>query len=193
MSYSSSAVTQDISFGQTAVLRKLGAVVLGSVFVAACAHVTVPLYFTPVPISLSTFAVLLVGLAYGPAAALATLALYLFEGIAGLPVFSPHGPGGILQIMGPTGGYLLSYPPAAALTGWLFRRARRQNFFAAAFSATIGSIVILASGFSWLSVVTHQTAHVAFTLAVLPFLPGDLLKLLAAAGAGTGIWRWRQR
>jgi biotin transport system substrate-specific component len=192
MNYSSSAASQSISFGQSAALRKLSAVVLGSVFVALCAHVAVPLYFTPVPLTLQTFAVLLIGLAFGPAAGLTTLALYLFEGLAGLPVFSPHGPGGILQIMGPTGGYLLSYPLAAALAGWLFRRPGRNGFVTAVIAAAAGNVLILAAGATWLGALTHLTARTTFSLAVLPFLPGDLLKTLAAAGAGAGIWRWRQ-
>src|SRR5271155_569721 len=109
------------------------AAVLGSVLVAVCAHVSVPLLFTPVPLTLQTFAVLLLGLTLGPGTAFAALTLYLIEGAAGLPVFSPHGPGGLLQLLGPTGGYLLAYHFAAALTSVLYRRGHRR--FLAALAA----------------------------------------------------------
>src|SRR6202453_2744538 len=91
------------------------AVVSATALVAICAHIAVPLGFTPIPVTMQTFAVLLLGLLFGPGPAFACLALYLLEGAVGLPVFSPHGPGGIAQMLGPTGGYLLSYPFAAAL------------------------------------------------------------------------------
>src|SRR5271154_6375865 len=117
------------------------AVVVGSLLVALCAHVSVPLLFTPVPLTLQTFAVLLLGLTLGPGTAFAALTLYLIEGAAGLPVFSPHGPGGILQLMGPTGGYLLSYPFAAALAGFLAQRMR-ATFTTYALAAAAGSVVI---------------------------------------------------
>ena len=106
------------------------AVALGSALVAICAHIAIPLGFTPVPVTMQTFAVLLLALLFTPGAAFACLALYLMEGAMGLPVFSPHGPGGMLQLLGPTGGYLLSYPFAAALASWLYRR-RRRSFLAA--------------------------------------------------------------
>ncbi|MBT9332721.1 biotin transporter BioY [Paracidobacterium acidisoli] len=190
---SSSATSQGLSLRQNIALRKLAAVLLGSAFVGVCAHIAVPIPISPVPLTLQTFAVLLIGLAFGPPAALTTLALYLFEGLAGLPVFSPHGPGGVLQIMGPTGGYLLSYPPAAALTGWLFRATRRHGMIAASLSAAAGSLFTLAAGATWLAMLTHLHARAAFSIGVLPFLPGDLLKTLAAGAAGAGIWRFRQR
>ena len=90
---------------------------VGSVFVALCAHVAVPLPFTPVPFTLQPFAVLLVGMVLGPAVGFATLVAYLIEGILGLPVFTPVGVPGIARLFGPTGGYLLAYPLAAALAG----------------------------------------------------------------------------
>ncbi len=170
------------------VLLQLMLAVLASVLVAVCAHVSIPLLFTPVPLTLQTFAVLLLGLTLSPVTAFGALALYLAEGAAGLPVFSPHGPGGLLQIMGPTGGYLLSYPFAAALTGFVARRFR-ATFAAYAVSAALGSVVILALGASWLAMAAHQTAATTLTLAVWPFLPGDALKVCAAAGVALGC-RW---
>ncbi len=108
----------------------VAAVILATALVAVCAHISMPLGITPIPVTMQTFAVLLLGLLFSPGAAFACLALYLMEGALGLPVFSPHGLGGMAQLLGPTGGYLLSYPFAAALASVLYRRGRR-SFLAA--------------------------------------------------------------
>jgi len=163
-------------------LAQIALAVAGSALVAFCAHAAIPLVFTPVPLSLAPFAVVFLGLVLGPATALASLCLYLTEGAAGLPVFSPLGPGGILQLLGPTGGYLLSYPIAAALAGYLYHR-RRRSLALGIFSAGTASAVILLVGATWLKVLTHMDIRLIFDQAVLPFLPGDVLKVFAAAGA----------
>jgi biotin transport system substrate-specific component len=165
----------------------------GSAFVAACAHVALPLYFTPVPLSLAPFAVLLLGLLLSPRLAAATLGAYLAEGALGLPVFAPVAAiPGMAHLLGPTGGYLLSYPLAAALIAFMFRRTSRS--FAPAFlSAAAGSLLILFCGALWLAVLTHASAQSVFSLAVLPFLPGDALKVAAAAGLAAAWVRWRRR
>jgi biotin transport system substrate-specific component len=177
-------------------LRSVGIVLLGSAFVAACAHVALPLYFTPVPLSLAPFAVLLLGLLLSPRMAAATLAVYLAEGALGLPVFSPTpAVPGLAHLFGPaafTGGYLLSYPPAAWLIAFLFRRTGR-GYVPAFLSSAAGSLVILICGALWLAVLTHASVRSVFTLAVLPFLPGDALKVAAAAGIAAGWVRWRRR
>jgi biotin transport system substrate-specific component len=190
-------------------LRNAGIVVAGSAFVAFCAHVSVPLYFTPVPLSLAPFAVLLLGLLFSPRLAAATLSAYLVEGAMGLPVFAPTPliPSGmaylgLAHLFGPTGGYLLSYPLAAPLIAFLWRRARRspspnpnsspnRTFPAAALSAAAGNLVILLSGALWLAVLTHASAQSILTLAVIPFLPGDALKVIAAAALAAGLQRLR--
>jgi biotin transport system substrate-specific component len=154
-------------------------VVAATALVAICAHIAIPLGFTPVPVTMQTFAVLLLGLLFTPGAAFACLALYLAEGACGLPVFSPHGPGGIAQLLGPTGGYLLSYSFAAALASLLYRRGRR-SFLTALTSAGVGSLVILAAGATWLGVLAHLKFSVVFAQSVAPFLPGDAVKILAA-------------
>jgi biotin transport system substrate-specific component len=160
-------------------------VVASTILVAICAHISVPLGFTPVPVTMQTFAVLLLGLQFGPGAAFACLSLYLMEGAFGLPVFSPHGPGGMVQLLGPTGGYLLSYPFAAALASVLYRRWGRSSWFGFAGSALAGaglaSLVILGAGTIWLAALTHAKISAVFTESALPFLPGDALKVVAAA------------
>jgi biotin transport system substrate-specific component len=168
------------------------AVVLGSLLVAVCAHVSIPLWFTPVPLTLQTFAVLLLGLLLSPPAAAAALLLYLAEGAVGLPVFSPHGPAGFLHLIGPTGGYLLSYPLAATLTASLRRRVASGGFASALLAATTGSLVILLCGAAWFAIIAHQSPVTVLTLAVLPFIPGDILKVVAAAGAASGLRRFRR-
>ena len=88
--------------------RQAALLVGGSLFVALCAHITIPLPFTPVPLTVQNFGVLLVGLLLGSRRGFAALALYLAEGAVGLPVFNPTGPGGIAQLFGPTGGFLVA-------------------------------------------------------------------------------------
>ncbi|MGC2398183.1 MAG: biotin transporter BioY [Acidobacteriaceae bacterium] len=155
-------------------------VVASTVLVAICAHISVPLGFTPVPVTMQTFAVLLLGLLFAPGAAFACLSLYLMEGAFGLPVFSPHGPGGVAQLLGPTGGYLLSYPFAAALASALYRRWGR-SFWSGLGGASLASLVILGAGSIWLATLTHAKLSAVVAQSALPFLPGDALKLLAAA------------
>ncbi len=160
--------------------RTAVAVVAATGFVALCAHIAIPLGFTPVPLSMAPFAVLLLGLLFSPRAGFAALALYLAEGAAGLPVFSPHAPGGLVQLLGPTGGYLFAYPLAAALAGSVYRSAHR-GLIAALLGASAASILILSMGAAWLAILTHAHLSIVFAQAVIPFLPGDLLKVIAAA------------
>jgi biotin transport system substrate-specific component len=175
-------------------LRAAGAVLAGSALVATASHIALPLGFTPVPLTLQPFAVLLLGLLLSPQLAAATLVTYLLEGAAGLPVFAPGFTfgAGIAHLFGPTGGYLLSYPLAAALVAWMWRRSTR-GFPAALASAAAGNVVILLCGFVWLSAWTHSSPQTAFALAVLPFLPGDALKVAAAAAIARGLERVRRR
>ncbi len=178
--------------------RAAGMVLAGSAFVALCAHVVLPLNFTPVPLTLQTFAVLLLGLLLSPRLAAATLAAYLAEGALGLPVFAPA-PAipGLAHLLGPTGGYLLAYPVAAALISFLWRRARLirwgGGFAAAAGCAAAGSLFILICGGLWLAVLTHAPAPSALALGIIPFLPGDALKIAAAAAVAAGFQRFRRR
>jgi biotin transport system substrate-specific component len=177
----------------SALLRFALAVVVGSLLVAICAHISIPLWFTPVPLTLQTFAVLLLGLLLPPGVAAATLVLYLIEGASGFPVFSPQGPGGVLQLFGPTAGYLLAYPFAAALTAVLrtsLRRFGRGAFTAALLSSATGSAVILIAGATWLAILKPHSPGSLLALSVLPFLPGDVLKVTAAAATATALRRW---
>jgi len=179
-------------------LRAAGIALAGSLLVAACSHIAVPLGFTPVPLTLQPFAVLLLGLLLAPRLAAATLGVYLLEGAIGLPVFTPglvFG-AGLAHLLGPTGGYLMTYPFAAALVSYLWRRSRR-GYSAALLSAAAGDAAILLGGFAWLSVWTRGggsqgSVTTAFAMAVLPFLPGEALKVAAAAAIAKGLDRVRR-
>jgi biotin transport system substrate-specific component len=174
-------------------LRKAAIVLAGSALVAVCAHIALPLYFTPVPLTLQNFAVLALALLLPPRLAFDTLLAYLVEGALGLPVFapSPVAAGGLAHLLGPTGGYLLVYPLAAALISVLWRSSRR-GFVAAALSAAVGDLAILLSGALWLSVFTHAVPGPVFALGFYPFLPGDALKIAAAAALAVGVQRLRR-
>lgn len=171
-------------------LRNGGIILGGTLLAAICAHIVLPLYFTPVPLSLQPLAVLLLGLVLSPRLAGATMTAYLLEGAIGLPVFAP-GTDGLAHLFGPTGGYLLAYPAAALLISWLWRRTRR-GFAAALLAAAAGDLLILACGALWLAVWTHASAPIDLAMAIAPFVPGDALKVAAAAGMAAGFVRVRR-
>jgi biotin transport system substrate-specific component len=166
--------------------------------VAICSHIALPLYYTPVPLTLQPFAVLLLGLLLAPRMAAATLTAYLAEGAIGLPVFTPSALSGFAHLFGPTGGYLFSYPLAAALVALLWRRtatdgATGKGFYAALWSAAAGNLLVLSCGAVWMALWLHSSARVVLMESVLPFLPGDALKVMAAAVLAAGWMRLRRR
>jgi biotin transport system substrate-specific component len=172
--------------GKLDAAAQIGLIVGASFFVALCARIYIPLPGTPVPLTVQNLAVLLVGLAFGSRRGFAALALYLVEGVCGMPVFSPHGPGGIAQILGPTGGYLIAYPFVAALTGYIFERGK-ATFARAAFASLAGEILLFTFGISWLYVLTHSLARaIAFGLSW--FIFAEVIKVMVAAGA---VQSWR--
>ena len=162
-----------------------GAIVIGaSLFVALCARVTLPLPFTPVPLTLQNFGVLLVGLTLGSRRGFAALALYLAEGAAGMPVFSPMGPGGLAQLLGPTGGFLMAYPFVAGLAGWIMEQGQR-TFARAAIAGLLAEIVLFAGGIGWLAILTHSFAQ-ALRFGLYWFVFAEIIKILLAAAAARG-------
>lgn len=187
---SASAASRNLSVAQPALGRRALQVVLGSLFVAVCAHLSVPLWFTPVPVTLQNFAVLVLGLLLGPGTAASAMGLYLLEGMAGLPVLSPVGIGGFLHLFGPSGGYLMAYPAAAALIGVL--RRRFSTFPGLILAAAAGNALILISGAAWFEILTQRSAGTVLMLTVLPFLAGDTLKVIAAAALAAGMKRLRR-
>ena len=160
--------------------RRLGllAAAAGAVLVALAAQLAVPLPGTPVPMTLQPLAVLLVGGLLGPRLGAASLVFYLLVGATGLPVFTPLGAPGLARLFGPTGGYLLAFPFAAALTGWV--AGRREGWAGCLAGPLLGMLAIHAGGLAQLLALTGS-ASAALAAGVLPFAVGDALKVLAAA------------
>jgi biotin transport system substrate-specific component len=159
--------------------KQVALVVSASLFVALCARVTLPLPFTPVPLTLQNFGVLLVGLTLGARRGFAAMALYLLEGVAGLPVFNPTGPGGIAQLLGPTGGFLMVYPLVAGLAGLILDMGKR-TFARAAISGLLAEILLFAGGVGWLAVYTHSFSQ-AVRFGFYMFVFAEVLKVMFAA------------
>jgi biotin transport system substrate-specific component len=165
-------------------LRQVAVVVGASFFVALCAHITIPLMpLTPVPLTVQNLAVLLVGLLLGSRRGFAALLLYLVEGMSGLPVFNPTGPGGVAQLFGVTGGFLLAYPLVAFVAGYVFERGS-TTFARAAVAGIVADAVLFTGGQSWLYVFTHslQSAYLASTVH----------RRSDCRDAAAGMARWRQ-
>lgn len=159
-------------------------VVSASLFVALCARVTLPLPFTPVPLTLQNFGVLAVGMTLGSRRGAAALALYLAEGALGLPVFNPAGAGGVAQILGPTGGYLLAYPAVAYVAGM----GRERGFTRLLGAGIAAEVVLFAGGVAWLFLLTGS-ARLAAQFGALPFVFAEVIKIMLAAGAAD---RWQR-
>jgi biotin transport system substrate-specific component len=168
---------------------KQAAIVVGaSLFVALCARVTIPLLpFTPVPLTLQNAGVLLVGLLLGPRRGFAALALYLAEGAAGLPVFNPTGPGGTLQLFGPTGGFLMAYPFVAGLAGFVMERGRK-TFANAAIAGLLAEVLLFIGGLSWLAIQTGSI-KTAIRFGLYCFVFAEVIKVLLAAAVAVRLRR----
>jgi biotin transport system substrate-specific component len=169
------------------------AIVIGaSLFVALCARITLPLPFTPVPLTLQNFGVLLVGVALGPRRAFAALVLYLAEGLMGMPVFNPMGPGGLAQLLGPTGGFLLAYPFVAGIAGWVFEaKNEEKSFTRAAIACVLGEIFLFVCGLSWLAVLTHSFA-LAVRFGLYWFVFAEVIKIMSASALASGWQRFHK-
>jgi len=170
--------------------RQVAIVIAASFFVALCARVTLPLPLTPVPLTLQNLGVLLVGLMLGSRRGFAALALYLAEGMMGLPVFNPTGLGGLAQLVGPTGGFLLVYPFVAGIAG-LIMESGKKSFARAAAAASAAEVVLFAAGISWLYILTHSFAQ-ALRFGLYWFVFAEIIKIMFAAGLASGWTRVRR-
>ncbi|MBI3989141.1 MAG: biotin transporter BioY [candidate division NC10 bacterium] len=171
-------------------LADLALILGGSVLVALSAQVSIPLPWTPVPITGQTFGVLLVGALLGSRRGALSLLTYLAEGAAGLPVFA-GGSGGVLKLFGPSGGYLFGFVAAAFVVGFLAERGWDRHLFKAALAMLVGNVVIYLFGLPWLARFL-PTSHV-LAAGLYPFVPGDLIKLfLAALALPSGWWALRR-
>lgn len=185
---------------------ELGCAVAGSALIAGLAQLSFHLPFTPVPVTGQTLGVLLVGAVYGPGLGAATLGLYLLWGVVGLPVFAPNATGShdtglaVLRAASLTGGYLWGFVLAAVVVGWLARRGWDRSFRSSIGAMLLGSIVIYAAGVPWLYHALPSdidgapvTLETALSFGLYPFIIGDTLKLLVAAGLLPMAWRLLDR
>ena len=163
---------------------KLAMVIVGSLFIALAAQIAVPMY--PVPVTGQTLAILLIGMTYGSRMAASTVALYLLEGALGLPVFA-NGAAGTLYMFGPTGGYLAGFLMAAVTLGFLAERGFGRTILSTAVAMLIGTATIYIFGVAWLSMMIGFEKAVIH--GVMPFLYGDALKAVVAAGLMPMAWK----
>jgi biotin transport system substrate-specific component len=182
------------STGRSRLAFQVACAVAGVVLIAGLAQFTIYLPFTPVPITGQTLGVLLVGAAYGPALAAATVGLYLVAAVAGLPVLARNAAGGHdtgLHVLGaafPSAGYLWGFLLAAVLVGWLARQGWDRSFRSSVSAMFFGEVVIYACGIPWLMHAVGVDVQTALTLGLYPFVVGDTIKLLLAAGALPLAW-----
>jgi biotin transport system substrate-specific component len=193
-SHSGSATLVDVlasrsdSAGLTVAIRAASVLFIAAL-TAAAAQISIPLPFTDVPFTFQPIVVLIGGLALGPRLAVASQVLYLAAGMAGLPVFAASATlaPGAARLFGPTGGYLMSYPLAAFVTGYLGARGFDRRYLTSVIAMLAGLVVIFASGVLWLGVLVGT--QTALLTGLYPFIVADLVKVLAAAGVMPGLWR----
>ena len=166
-------------------VRHAQLVVGGSLLLALSAQISIPLWFTPVPITGQTLGVLLVGAALGSRRGALAIVLYLIEGGSGLPFFAGGG-SGWAAFSGPTGGYLIGFVAAAYVVGWLSERGWDRRFWTAAAAMLAGEVLIYLIGVPWLAYFVG--AEHALPQGMFPFLPGDIAKLAVAALVLPSTW-----
>ena len=172
---------------------RVAAVILMTALTAAAAQISIPLPFTPVPFTLQPMVVLLGGAALGSRLGMASQVLYLLLGVAGLPVFAASVlPQGLARLFGPTGGYLLSYPFAAYLTGALAERGFDRRYVTSVIAMLAGLTVVFLCGVTWLAWFARPVQaglDAALRAGLYPFLPADLLKVCVAAAILPATWK----
>ena len=171
-----------------ALLRNLMLAVAGSLLLWISAKISIP--FWPVPLTMQTLVVLMIGMAFGARLGVATVALYLLEGAAGLPIFSgtPEKGIGLAYMMSTTGGYLFGFVVAAGAVGFLAERGWDRNLSTTALAMLIGTVLIYIPGVLWLGMVLGWDKPI-LSWGLTPFLAGDALKLVIAAVLMPSLWR----
>lgn len=168
-------------------VRQVGLVIGFSLLTAAAAQVVIPI--GPIPITGQTFAVLLTGALLGSRLGALAIIAYLVEGASGLPFFV-GGHFGLAHLVGPTGGYLISFPAAAYVTGAFAEHGWDRRFLSAAAAMAIGSAVILFCGWAWFSFAYHTPPMLALVQTVTHLVPGDIVKILLAAAVLPSGWKF---
>jgi biotin transport system substrate-specific component len=190
MSSTRTLTLADVAWPRAGALENTFLVVAASLVTGLAAQVAFRLPWTPVPITGQTFAVLLSGALLGPKRGFLAQVLYIAEGGAGLPMFA-GGASGLAVLTGPTAGYLIAFPFAAAITGWLAARGWDRRFATTMLAMLIGSSVIFLLGAIGLARFVPGSA--VLSSGVLPFLPGDVIKAALAALAIPAAWRGARR
>jgi biotin transport system substrate-specific component len=174
------------------IAEQAGAVLFVTILTAIAAQISAPLPFTTIPFTFQPMVVLVGAAALGSRLGMTSQILYLALGIAGLPVFaaSPVLPPGAARLLGPSGGYLMAYPFAAFVAGWLGERGFDRRYLTAVAAMIAGLVVVFAGGVSWLALAIQPARGFSGALATgfVPFIIPDLLKLLVAAAAMPGLW-----
>lgn len=177
---------------------RIASVLFMTALTTAAAQISVPLPFTAVPFTFQPMIVLLGGLALGSRLGATSQFLYLAAGIAGLPVFAASAtlPPGPLRLLGPTGGYLMAYPFAAYLVGYLAERGLDRRYVTSVIAMLAGLVVVYACGALWLGLFARTATgnasigiQSAVITGVVPFVLADVMKLLVAAAIVPGLWR----
>lgn len=190
MSVARSITLADVAIPRSNVLTNVLLVTAASLLTAGCAQLEIRLPWTPVPITGQTFAVLLSGIVLGARRAFLAQCLYLLEGACGLPFFAGAA-AGLLKLAGPTGGYLMAFPFAAAATGALAERAWDRKPVTMFFTMLAGSVIIFVLGLAQLS--RYVPGAMLLSAGFLPFIPGDIAKSLLAAGVLPLAWKFLPR
>lgn len=173
---------------QDALLRQVALVAFGIALLALAAKIRVPMW--PVPVTMQTFAVLVIGAAYGMRLGLVTLVGYLALGALGVAVFTGEA-AGLAYMAGPTGGYLLGFAVASGLMGWLARRGWDRSVGSMVAALVLGNLVIYAFGLPWMAYLflAEKGAAWVFQWGMGNFLLGDALKLALAALLLPAAWK----
>src|SRR5580700_4893500 len=200
MGMSQSKVLADRIYSGEGIAADALRIFAANILLVLCAHIVIPLPWTPVPITGQTLGVLLVAVLLGARRGAITLGLYLLEGAAGLPVFQPYGLPAAARFLGPTAGYLMSYPLAAFVTGWIIERRRSAS--APGYSVPpparllgallAGEAIIFAAGCVWLGAWSKLGLSYALQAGALPFLPGEVIKVAVVMFAAGGLELARQ-
>lgn len=187
-----SATLRTVAFPRSNLLTDALLVLAGTGLVAAAAQISVKLPFTPVPITGQTFAVVLVGASLGLVRGTSSLMLYLLLGMAGAPIYAHHDSGWSV-ITSASGGYIVGFVIAAAVSGFLAERGWDRRLSSSIGAMLTGNVIVYLVGVPWLAVVLDTNLEKTLEYGLYPFVPGDIFKLYLAAGILPATWRLVER
>lgn len=177
-----------VSFGhRKASLLQESIIISSGVFIlSVLAQISIPLPFTPVPITAQTLGILVIGSTYGRNRAFTTILLYVLLGLGGLPIFS-EGKFGIASLLGPTGGYLIGFILAGSCVGYLGDKMHDRKLINSLLIFLLGHVIIFTTGMLWLA--KYVGIHNVLVMGLYPFLPGLVIKTVFASLITTSVWK----